>query len=148
MKKHYQVKIREHYGKFVDIYVEDESQIEDIIAEMEENGEIDWDRANDFEGWEIKSTEEVAYADWEIRSIKKWCMEMVKVTDIVDPDWVEEEMTEYECMDWLEQIRSRGVVVPSEVTSSDLWDAVEAYRRKDMSYAKSRGKGDGRRRSQ
>lgn len=136
MKQHYQVKVRETYSKFVDVYVESEDLIDEEIKNMEENGEIEWDRAEDFDGWEIISIDEVHYADWEINRIKRWCMDMVNITAIVDPDWVESEMDEYECQDWLEQIRDRGVNIPEEATSSDLWDAVEAYRRKDMSYGK------------
>ena len=136
MKNHYQVKVRETYSKFVDVYVDDIDHVDDEIATMQESGEIEWDSANDFDGWEIMGIEQVGYADWEIRNVKKWCWEMVAVTAIVDPEWIEDGMDEHQCMDWLEQMRDRGVSVPDEATSSDLWDAVQAYRRGDMKYGK------------
>ena len=129
MKQHYQVEVQERYTKFVDVYVEDESMIEDEIAAMEESGEIEWDRADDFECWDILSYGNTGYTEAETAAVKKWCRDMVSVTAIVDPDWVVEEMDEYQCQDWLEQMRDRGVSIPIEVTSSDLWDAVEAYRK-------------------
>ena len=136
MKNHYQVKVRETYSKFVDVYVEDESQIEEEVSAMEENGEIEWDRGEDFDEWEIISTEEVQYADWEIRNVKRWCRNTVAITALSDPDWVKEEMDEYECQQWYQLLVEQYVDMPAEVTSCDLWDAVEAHRKGDMSYGK------------
>ena len=136
MKNHYQVKVRETYSKFVDVYVEDASQIEEEVSAMEENGEIEWDRGEDFDEWEIISTEEVQYADWEIRNVKRWCRNTVAITALSDATWVEEEMDEYQCQQWYQLLLENCVDMPQEVTSCDLWDAVEAYRRKDMSYGK------------
>lgn len=136
MKQHYQVNVRETYSKFVDVYVEDESQIEEEISAMEENGEIEWDRGEDFDEWEIISTDEVPYADWEIKNVRKWCRNVVTVTALSDITWVGEEMDEYQCQQWYQLLLENYVDMPKEVTSCDLWDAVEAYRRKDMSYGK------------
>ena len=136
MKNHYQVKVCESYSKSVDVYVEDQSLLENEVALMQENGEIEWDRAEDFDGWDIVDYYKVEHADCEVRRVKKWCIDMVNVTALVDPDWVESEMNEFQCRDWLEQIRDRGVDIPELVTSCDLWNAVQAYRRKDMSYGK------------
>ena len=136
MKQHYQVNVRETYSKFVDVYVEDESQIEEEISAMEENGEIEWDRGEDFDEWEIISTDEVPYADWEIKNVRKWCRNVVTFTALSDITWVGEEMDEYQCQQWYQLLLENYVDMPKEVTSCDLWDAVEAYRRKDMSYGK------------
>ena len=124
MKQRFQVEVRETYSKFVEVYAADESMIEEEVTAMQESGEIEWDYTEDFDSWDIVGYEKSGYADWEIAAVKKWCDEMVAVTSIVDPDWVDEEMDENQCMDWLEQIRDRGVSIPVEVTSSDLWDAV------------------------
>lgn len=129
MKKQFDVLVQETFSKYVRVYVEDESQIDNEIAAMEESGEIQMG-SEEFDNWEIMATEEVLYTDGEINRVKIWCSDMVRVTSIVDPDWVEEEMDESQCQDWFEQIRYRGVEVPKEVTSSDLWEAVNAYRRK------------------
>ena len=130
MKKHYQIKVREYYSKYVNIYADNEDDVFDEIGLMEENGEIEWDRAEDFENWEVLSVEEIGYADCEVKRVKKWCHDMVEVTAIIDNDWVESEMDEYQCMDWLAQMYDRGIHIPDEVTSSDLWEAVLEYRKK------------------
>lgn len=136
MKKFFDVKVKESYAQHVDVYVEDESLIEEEVSMMMENGEIEFDCGDCYDGWEIMSIEEVSYSKNDIDRVKKWCMDMVSVTSIVDPDWIDEEMDEYQCQDWFEQLRDRGVDIPIEATSSDLWDAVEAYRKGDMSYGK------------
>lgn len=136
MKTHYEVKVRENYSNFVDVYVEDESQIEEEISIMMESGEIEFDLGDNYDGWEIVSAEEVLPRKEDISKVKKWCMEMVKITSAVDPGGMQKSMDEYECMDWFEQLRDRGVDIPIEATSSDLWDAVEAYRKGDMGYGK------------
>ena len=124
MKQRFQVEVRETYSKFVEVYAEDETMIDEEVSAMQECGEIEWDYTEDFDSWDIIGYEKSGYKESEIAAVKKWCAEMVAVTSIVDPDWVEEEMNENQCMDWLEQIRDRGVSIPVEVTSSDLWDAV------------------------
>ena len=136
MKTHYKVTVSESYSKSVDVYVEDESLLENEVALMQENGEIEWDRGEDFDNWEIVNYYKVECAEWEVRRVKKWCIDMVNVTALVDPDWVESEMDEFQCQDWLEQMRDRGIDIPEQATSSDLWDAVQAYRRRDMKYGK------------
>ena len=136
MKTHYQVKVRETYSKFVDVYADNIDLVDEEVRLMEENGESEWDRGEDFDEWDILGIEEVKYADWEVRNVKRWCKNIVTVTALADDTWINEEMDEYDCQQWYQLLVESYVDMPDEVTSSDLWDAVEAYRRKDMSYGK------------
>ncbi len=124
MKEAYRVKVREVYSKWVDVNIEDESLIDQEIQEMEECGEIEWDRANDFDSWDIIYYEKRELLASEKKEVEDWACDIVRTTAIVDPDWVEEEVNEEECMDWFEELRDRGVHVPELATSCDLWEAV------------------------
>lgn len=131
MKTRYRVLVQEKYSKWVDVLTEDPSLIEEEIAAMEEAGEIEWDPGEDFDSWDILEREEDSFLPSEIEHVQKWCKDMVQAVAIVDPDWVGLEMDEYQCQDWLEQMRDRGMYIPEAATSCDLWDAVEEYRKKE-----------------
>lgn len=124
MKKAYTVTVREIYRKDVVVYVDDIDDVSQEVSYMMESGEIEFDRVNDFESWDILYIESCKISDAEKKEVVKWAKDMVRITEIIDSDWVLDEMTELECMDWLEQLRDRGVTIPALATSSDLWTAV------------------------
>lgn len=128
MKTRYQVLLRETYRKWVTVVAENEDELEDEVRAMEENGEIDWDSGEDFDCWEILEHKTDPYLPEEVKSVKKWCSDMVSAVQIIDPDWVLLELSEEECEGWLDLMRDRGMTIPKEVTSEDLWDAVKERR--------------------
>ena len=124
MKNKYSVFVREVYSKCVDVYAENEHDVYDEIQTMEENGEIKWSTSDDFEHWEILSINLSSPSDEEKKSAEKWCRDIVTVTALIDPDWIDGEITCDDCMDWLENMRDNGVDIPHIVTSGDLWTEV------------------------
>lgn len=124
MKKLFRVLVSETYSKWIDVAVDDDFYVDEEVRNMQEAGEIEWDRAEDFDGWDILEKEEKKPDESEIQEVKKWADDMVRVTEIVDHDWIMEEMEELQSLDWFEQLRDRGVTIPRLATSQDLWDAV------------------------
>ena len=129
MKTRYRVLVEEKYSKWVEVTVEDPDLIDEEIAAMQECGEIEWDRGEDFDEWNVIEYEKNSYSPCEIEMVRTWCRDMVSAAEIFDPQWVMESMDEYQCQDWLEQMRDRGITIPDPVTSSDLWEAVESRRK-------------------
>lgn len=130
MKTHFRVLVEEKYSKWVDVFAESQEEARQEIKVMEECGEIEIDVEEDFDKWEILKLDTFPLTRDEQKTVEDWARDMVRVTEIVDSDWVLEEMTEYECMDWFEQLRDRGIAVPELATSCDLWDAVQKERGK------------------
>ena len=130
MKESYRVLVRETYSKWIDVNVEDSSLIDQEVQEMEECGEIDWDYTADFDHWDILEYRERELTDSEKEEVRKWALNTVRITRLIDPEWVLEEITETDCRDWLECMRDKGIDIPVLVTSSDLWDAVQKEREK------------------
>ena len=129
MKKRYRVMVEEKYSKWVDVVAENQYELEDEVALMQESGEIEWDRGADFDEWNIVAYEEDEFTESELKYAKKWCEDMVTVAALMDSEWVLEGMSRDDCCDWLEQMRDNGVNIPKEITSEDLWDAVEKRRK-------------------
>lgn len=130
MKQRFKVEIAETYRKTVDVYAEDRSLVDQEVAAMQESGEIEWDRSADFDFWVIINVDLDALLPSEKKRVEDWARDMVRVTEIIDSDWVLEEMNEDDCMDWFEMLRDRGITVPELATSTDLWDAVQKERGK------------------
>lgn len=63
MKTRYRVLVQEKYSKWVDVYAHSEADMEDEVRTMEEAGEIEWDRGEDFDEWNILESEVEAYFD-------------------------------------------------------------------------------------
>lgn len=124
MKKLFRVLVSETYSKWIDVAVDDDFYVDEEVRNMQEAGEIEWDRAEDFDSWDVLEKEEKKPDESEIQEVKKWADDMVRVTEIVDSDWIMEEMEELQSLDWFEQLRDRGVTIPRLATSQDLWDAV------------------------
>ena len=124
MKTHFRVLVEEKYSKWVDVFAESQEEARQEIKVMEECGEIEIDVEEDFDKWEILKLDTFPLTRDEQKTVEDWARDMVRVTEIVDSDWVLEEMTEYECMDWFEQLRDRGIAVPELATSCDSCDAV------------------------
>jgi hypothetical protein len=124
MKTRYRVLVQEKYSKWVDVYAHSESDMKDEVRTMEECGEIDWDRGEDFDEWNILESEMNSYTNSEIAEAEQWCKNQVLSAWIVDPDWVCATMTPESCMEWLEQMRDNGMCVPECIESKDLWMSV------------------------
>lgn len=130
MKQRFKVEIVETYRKTIDVIAEDESYVDDEVKAMEEAGEVDWNYAEDFDGWDIINVERDTLLDSEKEYVQKWAGNTVKMLVLLDPEWILEEMTRDECVDWLECMRDKGIDIPALATSSDLWDAVQKEREK------------------
>ena len=130
MKTHFRVLVEEKYSKWVDVFSESQEEARQEIKAMEECGEIEIDVEKDFDKWEILKVDTFPLTPDEQKTVEDWARDTVRVTEIVDSDWVLETMTEYECLDWFEQLRDRGITVPELATSCDLWDAVQKERGK------------------
>lgn len=128
MKQRFKVEIVETYRKTIDVIAEDEGCVDDEVRAIEEAGEIDWNPSEDFDGWDIVNVKRDTLLDSEKEYVQKWAMNTVRTTELVDSDWVLEEMTRDECRDWFECIRDKGIDIPVLATSSDLWDAVQKER--------------------
>lgn len=129
MKKRYRVMVEEKYSKWVDVVVENQYELEYEVALMQESGEIEWDRGVDFDEWNIVAYEEDEFTESELKYAKKWCEDMVTAAALIDSTWILEEMTQDDCREWLELMRDKGMDIPKEVTSEDLWEAVENRRK-------------------
>lgn len=129
MKKRYRVMVEEKYSKWVDVVAENQYELEDEVALMQESGEIEWDRGVDFDEWNIVAYEEDEFTESELKYAKKWCEDMVTAAALIDSTWILEEMTQDDCREWLELMRDKGMDIPKEVTSEDLWEAVENRRK-------------------
>ena len=130
MKQRFKVKVRESYCKIIDVIEEDEEYAAEEAENMQQAGEIEWDRADDYNGFEILDIRSDSLLESEKEEVRKWALNTVRTTELVDSDWVLEEMTETECMEWLECMRDKGIDIPVLATSSDLWDAVQKEREK------------------
>ena len=128
MKQRFKVDIRETYRKTIDVIAEDVDALYDEVATMQEAGEIEWDRAYDYDGFEFISVTPDTLLDSEKEEVRKWALNTVRITRLIDPEWVLEEITETDCMDWLECMRDKGIDIPVLATSSDLWEAVQKER--------------------
>lgn len=123
MKTRYRVLVQEKYSKWVDVYAHSEADMEDEVRTMEEAGEIEWDRGEDFDEWNILKSEEDSYTNLEVTEAKKWCKDQVITAWTVYPGHVMK-MNRLDCVEWLERLRDNGVDIPECIDSGDLWDAV------------------------
>lgn len=130
MKQHFRVLVEENYNKWVDVFAESREEARQEIKVMEEYGEIEIDVEKNFVKWGIIEVETMPLTPEEKQTVKDWARDMVRVTEIMDSDWILKTMTEHECMDWFEMLRDRGITVPKLATSTDLWDAVQKERGK------------------
>ena len=130
MKEHFQLLVEEKYSKWVDVFAESKEEALQEIKAMEESGEIEMDLRNDFDKWDILGIATFPLTPAERKTVEDWALDMVRITEIVDEDWILETMTDHECQDWFEQLRDRGIAVPELATSCDLWDAVQKERGK------------------
>ncbi len=135
MKTRYRVLVQEKYSKWVDVYANSETDMEDELRAMEEAGEIEWDRGYDFDEWNILESEKSNYTNLEVTEAKKWCKDQVTAAWLIDRQWVEEAMSLSDCMEWLEQMRDNGMDVPECIDSGDLWMAVLERRRERGTHA-------------
>lgn len=124
MKKLFYVDVRESYRKTVEVAAEDVDWLEEEVGQMEENGEIVWDRGADFEKWEIVDYNRTNVSAQDIKDVANWARDVVRITAMVDSDWVLNEMTRDDCMEWLESLRDAGITIHRMATSEDLWKAV------------------------
>ena len=131
MKTCYRVLVQEKYSKWVYVYAHSKADMEDEVRAMEEAGEIEWDRGEDFDEWNILESEEGGYTNSEIAKAKKWCEDQVTAAWIVYPGHVMK-MNRLDCVEWLERLHDNGVDVPECIDSGDLWDAVIKKRREQV----------------
>lgn len=123
MKKVYQVLVEEKYTKYVDVAVDEEYEISGKIADMEEAGEIEWDRGADCDEWNILDYFELKPLDVDVEMAKEWCKKVVENSHFIDPGFLAK-LTREACAEWLELMRDNGMVIPVLVTSADLMDAI------------------------
>lgn len=128
MKQLFKVDVRETYYKTIEVVAENVDDLYEEVATMQEAGEIEWDRAHDYESFRLVGFRRDPIPDSEKEYVRKWALNTVRTTELVDSDWVLEEMTRDECTEWLECMRDKGIDIPVLVTSSDLWDAVQKER--------------------
>ena len=123
MKTRYRVLVQEKYSKWVDVFAYNEADMEDEVRTMEEAGEIECDRGNDFDEWNILKYEKVSYTDYEVAGANKWCSDQVTSAWIVNPNYIKT-MTRGSCLNWLDRMRDNGVYIPECIDSQDLWIAI------------------------
>lgn len=129
MLRKYVGTVSEVYCKHVTVYASDWEEAEELIGDMEENGEIEWDRADDFSSWEIydlAEQEDKEYAE----KIIKWAKDMVIAARVIDSEWVLKGATENICLNWFEDLKQNGATIPDGADGYDLWNAVQAERSK------------------
>ena len=123
MKKHYRVWVTEKYSKEVDVYVDDPADIEDEVRDMEESGEIEWDRAEDFDEWGIIEYREAELDALEKKEVDGWLMGVVSCMSNEQLA----RMTQRGCLELLGCMYDEGRYIPPAVTSADLWKVVHEY---------------------
>lgn len=128
MKQRFKVDVMETYRKTVDVIAENEEYAAEEARNMQQAGEIEWDCDDDYNGFEVLGMRRDTLLESEKEYVQKWAMNTVKMLALLDPEWILEEMTRDECMDWIECMRDKGIDVPVLATSNDLWNAVQKER--------------------
>lgn len=123
MKKHYRVWVSEKYIKEVDVYADNPADIEDEVRDMEESGEIEWDRAEDFDEWGIIEYREEKLDALDEKEANGWLMGVV--SGMSNKQLAE--MTRLDCLELLGCMYDEGRYIPPAVTSADLWKLVQEY---------------------
>ena len=123
MKKHYRVWVSEKYIKEVDVYADNPADIEDEVRDMEESGEIEWDRAEDFDEWGIIEYREEKLDALEEKEAHGWLLGVVSGMNNKQLA----EMTQRGCLELLGCMYDEGRYIPPTVTSADLWKLVQEY---------------------
>lgn len=128
MKKLFNVEVRETYRKTVPVYAESADAAEEEAYLMEECGDIDWDRADNFEECVVLGTHCVGNTKSEVNEVKTWAIATVKTAATVDSEWIMDKVTPEMCCEWLVTMRDCGVDVPGLATGEDLWNEVRRMR--------------------
>ena len=124
MKKLYKVTVREVYEKEVEVVVDDLDDItlEDEVGLMEANGEIEWDRADDFDHWDIVDYREVPVFASEKEEVLHWAKNIAHDMKKLHPYWLAT-MTHDDALELFESLRDEWTV-PAYANADDIWEAV------------------------